>query len=477
MTIASVNHETPNLHRTSYNRDDCKIGVVHIGYGAFHRAHQAIYFDDYMEKTKDLRWGIAAVNLRPEESASFKQSSMVEDGYIIKIIDVDGTVEYRKVRSHLDYVDWSSSPKQAEQLVANSNVHLVTITVTESGYYLDGNGDLDTSKNIISQEIKGEKARSIYGYLATALLSRMTKINQPISVLCCDNVRANGNMLERNFLSYLKALGNVELLEWVIRNVSFPCSMVDRITPRKNNDLASEVAHEFGNDNFDPIYAEFFNQWVVENKFLVPFPDLSVCNVQIVDDVDPYEEAKIRILNGGHSALAYLGALAGHGTFDEAMLNPILRQHFDKFEKQEVLPGLQMELPFDKHEYLQKITQRFCNSAIADQLERICMDGYSKIQLYIKPTLQSCLEQNINPTYSLDSIASWYVYARKYKSGTTTIPYHEPYWHLLSPLLAVGEELAFANNTHLWGDLPETYPAFAPALVEAIERMEKTWPA
>ena len=476
MSSIRLDHNVPNIYRTSYNRNDCKIGVVHVGYGAFHRAHQAIYFDDYMERTNDLRWGIAAVNLRPEEATSFQQSSQVKDGYLVKTIDVDGTVDHRQVRSHIKYCDWSSEPDDTEQLLSNPNVHVVTITVTESGYYLDGNGDLDISGNVISQEITGEKIQSIYGYLGNALRKRMDTIDQSVSVLCCDNIRANGKMLHKNFLAYLQATNQQDLSDWVAKKVSFPCSMVDRITPRASLDLLHDIDNVFGVNSLDPIHSEAFSQWVLEDDFAGSMPNLTKSGAEIVNDVDPYEETKIRILNGGHTALAYLGALAGHATFDQAMLNPVLREHFDRFEKEEVLTGLRMKLPFDKQAYLQKITNRFCNSAIADQLERICMDGYSKMQLYIRPTLQSCLEQNIRPKFSLDSIASWYVYARRYQSGKMQTPYHEPYWQQLSPLLCEGSELKFANDTQLWGNLPETYHSFAPGLVEAIKRMEQKWP-
>jgi len=449
MSIPKINHDTSNLHQTRYSHNDCEIGVVHLGYGAFHRAHQAIYIDDYMEKTNDLRWGIAAINLRSEETSSFEQSSLVSDGYIIKTIDVDGEIEYRKVRSHIDYSNWSSAPDAAEQLISKPSVHFITITVTESGYYLDGNGDLNLSEAIIAAEINGEEARSIYCYLSNALRKRMDAIDQPISILCCDNIRANGKMLEKNLLAYLKATKQYALIDWISHKVSFPCSMVDRITPRVSSGLLKEVEDIFGSNNFDPIHSEAFSQWVLEDNFAGPMPDLVKAGVEVVTDVDPYEETKIRILNGGHTGLAYLGALAGYKTFDAAILNPNLREHFNNFQKQEVLPGLEMELPFDKAEYLQKITERFCNSAIADQLERICMDGYSKMQLYIKPTLESCLKQKINPIYSIDCIASWYVYARRYQAGNMQIPYHEPYWDQLCGLL----------------------------IESKIKRMEQKWPA
>lgn len=476
MTMAQQNKVSAQLYETSYAQSACKVGIVHVGYGAFHRAHQAIYVDDYMEKSGDLNWGIAAVNLRSDDAPSFSRSSQVDEGYVIKTTDVDGTLGLRKVRSHLDYLDWSSSPELTENLLASPDVHLVTITVTESGYYFDSEAGLNLRDETIAREIAGGQAQTIYGFLANSLNKRRSEIDQPVTILCCDNIRANGKMLRKNFISYLRACEQIELADWVKSNVSFPCSMVDRITPRATADLQAEIADMLGPEFVDPIHAEAFSQWVLEDDFAGPMPDLALAGVEVVDDVDPYEEAKIRILNGGHTGLTYLGALAGHQTFDAAMLDPKLREFFDNFEQKEVLPGLQIDLPFNKADYLKQIADRFCNHAIADQLERICMDGYSKVQIYIRPTLESCLKQSINPVYMLDCIASWYVYARRFKAGTMPIHYHEPYWEQLSPLLDAGQEMRFATDSQLWGELPQTYSQFPGALVSAIEKMEQSWP-
>lgn len=464
-------------YQTNYEKRNCKVGIVHVGYGAFHRAHQAVYVDDYMQQTGDLGWGIAAVNLRSLDAAKFKLSSLVNEGYIVKTTAVDGTVEMRKVRSHLEFCDWSTHPHEAERLLESKDTHLITVTVTESGYYLTGQGTLDLENEEIEQELQGNRPRTIYGYLTNALKRRMQTIDQPISILCCDNIRSNGKMLQDCFLTYLKSLKETALIAWVEKNVTFPCSMVDRITPYATTELTQEINSFFGVTNLDPVHAEDFSQWVLEDNFLGTVPDLAKVDVEIVQDVYPYEEAKIRILNGGHTALAYLGALAGYQTFDEAMRDSRLRQHFDGFQRNEVLAGIQIVLPFDKHGYLKKVTDRFCNSAIADQLERICMDGYSKMQLYIRPTLVSCLQHNIEPTYTIDSIASWYVYARRFKSGAATVPYHEPFWDQLSVMLDIGNEFEFATSEQLWGELPISFPQFTKDLLSAIKKLEKLWPA
>ncbi|MBX2870025.1 MAG: mannitol dehydrogenase family protein [Acidiferrobacterales bacterium] len=477
MNLANTRDVSEVLYQTSYQREACKVGVVHLGYGAFHRTHQAVYFDDYMEQTGDLNWGIAAVNLRASEVESFAKSSLATEGYLIKTTTHDGSRNMRLVRSHLDFIDWSVNPVSAEQLVADPDVQIITVTVTESGYYLTGDGNLDTSCAEISAEIQGGEVTSVYGYLAKALARRFESTDRPLSILCCDNIRSNGDMLRHNFKTYLDVTNQEKLKHWVSDRVSFPCSMVDRITPRATADLYTEVFDLFGDRKLDPVHAETFSQWVVEDRFAGRAPDLRKVGVEIVEDVDPFEETKIRVLNGGHTALAYFGALAGYQTFDEAIHDTRLRNLFDLYQQREVLPGLTVDLPFDKEAYLAKVTERFGNRAIADQLERICMDGYSKMQLYIRPTLASCLKQSIEPVYGYDCIASWYHFARRYQAGAIPVNYHEPYWDQLSPLLEQGREEDFAKHSSLWGDLPQAYPRFVPGILQAIRKIEKLWPA
>ena len=216
---------------------------------------------------------------------------------------------------------------------------------------------------------------------------------------------------------------------------------------------------------------------MLEDRFAGRMPDLVKVGVEVVGDVDPYEEAKIRILNGGHTGLAYLGALAGHDTFDEAMRDPELRFHIDCLEGEEILPGLQRALPFDKHVYCERIAERFANYAIADALERICMDGFSKFPIFVRPTLEGCLAQGISPQHCYASIASWYVFARRHARAQGRIDYHEPNWHLLAPMLEDGAEHDFAKSVVLWGDLPSAHADFAPSIVSAIEEMDNRWPA
>ncbi|MEP0942131.1 MAG: mannitol dehydrogenase family protein [Rhizobiaceae bacterium] len=469
--------ESGGLHATKYDRQECQIGLVHLGYGAFHRAHQAVYIDDYMDLSGDLRWGIAAINLRPSETAAFQSTQSVENGYLLKTTSPDGQREMRLVRPHCLFLDWSQQSSESEDILTRTSVHTVTITVTESGYYLKDDWTLNVDDPVIAAEISGAEASSVYAFLARSLKRRMEAIDQPINILCCDNIRSNGHILESNLLAYLHHIGADELLNWVKQNTSFPCSMVDRITPRATDDLEHEIADLFPGQHLSPVHGESYIQWVLENKFCAPMPDLSVSGVEIVENVDPFEETKIRILNGGHTALCYLGALAGHSTYDAAFADPTLRAVFNSFQTEEVLPGLDMKLPFEKHDYLAQIASRFSNKAIADQLERICMDGYSKMPVFIRPTLSSCLRQGILPKAAMFCIAGWYVYARRFAAGQMPVHYNEPYWDQLSPLLAEGQEETFSRTKQLWGDVPESYPEFVSGLVSAIEEVESKWPA
>jgi D-arabinitol 4-dehydrogenase len=412
------------MYKTTYDKFECQTGIVHIGYGAFHRAHQAVYIDDYMEKTGDLRWGIVAVNLRNE---GFREI----DDYIVKTPS-----SYRMVRSHLDYIDWTKNRTIAKHMLALPSVHLVTITVTESGY---------------------APGSPLFEYLACGLRNRKTSI----TVLCCDNIRQNGRALEAQFLAYLYQTNQYEMADWVRENVKFPSCMVDRITPRSHDTLRYEIEELFPGFGQTAVQTEEYTQWVIEDNFASDFPDLTQVGVTVTQDLEPYEETKIRILNGGHTSLAYIGVLSGYQTFDQVMNNEAHRKHFKQLQKEEIIPSIDMELPFDIDEYVETVEERFSNSTNVDDLERICMDGFTKFHTFIVPSLRVCLEQGKRPIHTYRSIAAWYIYARKFAKGCKKIKYTEPNWLLLEPLLRDGAVDAFVSNERLWGDIPKTYITFS----------------
>jgi D-arabinitol 4-dehydrogenase len=414
-----------------YDKSECQTGIVHIGYGNFHRAHQAMYIDKYMEETGDLRWGIVAVNLRNE---GFREI----DDYILKTPS-----DYKLIRSHLDYIDWTKNRTIAKHMLTLPSVHLITITVTESGY------------------VPGSP---LFEYLACGLRNR----NNPITILCCDNIRQNGIVLETQFLAYLYQTNQHELADWVRENVKFPSCMVDRITPRTTDALRQEVEELFPGFGSTTVQTEEYTQWVIEDKFASDFPDLTKVGVVITDDIEPYEETKIRILNGGHTSLAYLGALSGYDTFDQVMNDPTHRNHFKQLQKEEIAPSIDIELPFDIHEYIDIVEERFSNATNLDELDRICMDGFTKFHTFVVPSLRKCLEQDKRPMHIYKSIVAWYIYSRRFARGCTKIRYNEPNWTLLEPLLEDGAIDAFVSNERLWGDIPKTYITFKKDLTSLL---------
>jgi mannitol-1-phosphate/altronate dehydrogenase len=249
--------------------------------------------------------------------------------------------------------------------------------------------------------------------------------------------------------------------------------MVDRITPRSPAELCPELSELVGAPVTSPVMAEDFIQWVLQNNAKSEMPDLGQVGVTVTSDVDPYEETKIRVLNGGHTALSYLAALEGIATFDQAMRAPKLNDHFQGFETKEVLPAITIALPFSKEEYLSDITRRFGNQAIGDTVARICADGMAKFPIFIRPTLEGCLKQGIAPVYTIRSIASWYVFSCHVAAGKIPFDYIEPSWKDLQALL--GSD-AFVTSRQLWGDLPDTYPIFAKTLRCEISELEQKWP-
>ncbi len=444
-------------------------GVLHLGFGAFHRAHQAEYFDRHMERTGDDRWGITAINLREEDSASFAAAARC-DGYFLRRLSADGSINDRMIRCHAGFLDWASDAGAAEAALALPSVSAVTMTVTEAGYNLDGKGQLNLDDPQIRAELDGGRARSVYGFLAAALRTRADRIDAPVSLLNCDNIRRNGTMLQNNLHAYLHALGDQALADWIARNVTFPSSMVDRITPQPSPQHHAQVCAQHGNQSAlgVTIHAEDFIQWVLEDRMAADFPDLRVDGVTFTDDVDPYEETKIRVLNGGHTALAYLGALAGFSTFDEVMNHPATADHFARFEHDEVTRALPDTLPFDVFEYVETVSRRFSNQHIADSVERIVSDGFAKFPQFIRPTVRGCFEQGHVPEFALRSIASWYHYTRQSLSGKASIPYREPNLHQLQTMMDEEEPDRFVESSLLWGDLGERFPSFRTELAKAI---------
>ena len=464
---------TAQFTQSNYDRTKCQIGIVHLGYGAFHRAHQGDYIDRYMQQSGDLRWGIAAVNLRAADAKQFA-AAQHENGYLLKTVSADGVCNYHAVRAHLRFCDWSCDVT-AEELLVLPSVHIVTMTVSESGYCLDGEKKLDMKNSLLVAELAGGKAQSVYAYLRGGLRRRMQAGGGALTILCCDNIRANGRMLCANFDAYLRAFGDDELRDWIGEHLRFPSSMVDRITPQPSLADTRTTQKLFDRQGGPTVTAEDFIQWVIEDDFAAARPQLEEVGVTIARDITAFEEAKIRILNGGHLSIACYGALAGHKTVAQAFADPEIYEHFRCFENHEVLPSV--AAPFDKHAYLDKVAARFGNRMIADSLERICTDSCAKHSIYLQPTVADCFAAGHAPKFAIRSVAAWYVLARRVLKGVIDFNYIESQMAALKPLLADGAFDAFANSEKIWGEVPRRHPAFVKLLRAQVARAETKWPA
>ncbi len=461
-----------DLKIPSFNREDCKIGFVHLGTGNFHRAHQAFYINNYLNQTDDLNWGICAINLRKEERENFDFLQDRNGKYVLKTISTSGDKEYHEINSILNLIDWSKDKEDAENILSNPDIEVVTITVTESGYYISENNKLNLSLEIVKNNIEKKESTIIFSYLLNALKKRMKSIDKEITLLCCDNIRENGVMLKNALKDYLENSKELELLEWVNKKVSFPSCVVDRITPRPPSDLKKEIADNFDINENCSVMAETFIQWVIEDNFIGKRPELEKVGVQFVQNVFPYEEAKIRILNGAHVALSYFGALKKYVTYDAAILDRELQQYFFELETKEIIPALGNEAPFDLEEYMMIIFDRFKNKNIGDKLERIAMDGVGKFPIFILPTINKCFQKNIIPENSIDAIASWYVFMCKILSKDLIFNYYEPSWDWIKNYLSDDKVEDFAFCKELWGDTPKKYIKFSNLLINKIKFLQ-----
>ena len=471
----SLGHLNQDILKPKYDRALLSPGIIHIGVGNFHRAHQAVYLDEYLNNNKDLRWGIIGVNLRQSESDNL--NSLKERGgkYVLKTISTTGVIKFNEIHSIIGLYDWSKNQKEAELILNNPDIEILTMTITETGYYISGTGELNTKLDIVKNNIEGKEKTIIYSYLHRALNVRKNTCNKPITLLCCDNIRENGVMLQKTFRTYLEACNDQELIEWIEKNVTFPSCVVDRITPRAPDSLADEIKTELAIDEKCSVMAEPFIQWIIEENFIGKRPELEKVGVQFVDNVFPYEEAKILILNGGHVALSYFGALKDYTTYDQAINDPSLQEYFFKFEKEEVIPALGNEMPFDLKKYMMVIFDRFKNENIADRLERIAMDGVAKFPIFILPTIKACFEKDIVPSNAISSIASWYVFMKKIHNKKLIFDYYEPQWDWIKKFLTDDKIDDFANNTELWDDVPKKFPDFKIILKDQIIELQNKY--
>jgi len=384
--------------RPSYDRDAQKTGIVHFGIGAFHRAHQAVYTDEAMN-AGDRDWRIAGVSLR---SASVADQMNLQDGLYTVTVREGINHQTRLVGSVAHVIVAHNAPHDVIEALADPSVRIVTMTITEKGYCRAPDGSLDAAR---------ADDDSIYRYLAQGLALRHQRGLPGLTLLCCDNLAHNGAQLARLFLAYLAA-HHPALADWVEAQCTFPSSMVDRIVPATTDEDRATFAAEAGLEDKALVLTEPFSQWIIEDRFAGPRPRWEVGGAQFVADVAPYETAKLRMLNGAHSALAYLGLEAGHVVVHEAVADPALRPLIERLMREEAAPTIATAPGQDLNAYATSLMDRFGNAALAHGLIQIAMDGSQKIPQRWLQTLAAHQQQGRQCPVILRAIAAWLLHVR-----------------------------------------------------------------
>lgn len=388
-------------------------GIVHFGPGAFHRAHQADYIDRLLKA--DPRWGIAAVSLRsPGTIEALKRQA---GRYTLAIRD--SQTSFRTLAAHARFF----GPGEGEgvrSMLSDPAVRIVSSTVTEKGYCLAGDGSLDFGHPDIVHDL-GDPDRpvSLVGWLTLGLRDRRAAGLAPFTPLCCDNMVANGKKLRAAMLDYA-ARTDAELALWIAGETVFPDTMVDSITPATTDALRRLVAERGFRDEI-PVSREAYSAWIVEDVLPPGSPDLESVGAVLAADVGAWERAKLRILNGAHSTLAYLGLLIGHETVAEAMADPALAGFVERLVREDIVATLEPS-PLDLQSYAGETLERFRNPAIGHKLSQIAWDGSQKLPYRLLDSIADSLGAGRTVARLAVPVAAWIVFVeRRARAGPELI--------------------------------------------------------
>ena len=398
------------IGRPDYPLDAVSIGVVHLGVGNFFRAHQAVYLDEAMS-LGDTGWGVCGVSLR---NASTRDALQPQDALYTLIERGSEGDRARVVGSLRELLVAKEDPAQVVARMAAPGTRWISLTITEKGYgHLTGgdNGNrLDASHPDIAHDLAVPGApRSAVGLLHATALKRRQDGAGALTVLSCDNLSCNGDLLRALLLEFDTAAG-AGAAGWIADHLLFPNTMVDRIVPH-TTDVERRLARDLlGVEDAWPVATEAFCQWVVEDRFAGPRPPLEQLGVQIVADVRPFEAMKLRLLNAAHSALAWLAVPAGLQTVDEAIAQPELRRFVEALWQDEVIPGLPAEVREAAPAYCDGLIARFANPALSHRTAQIAMDGSQKLPLRVLPSIRANLARGLPIDRLTLVVAAWINY-------------------------------------------------------------------
>ncbi|WP_185983894.1 mannitol dehydrogenase family protein [Aureimonas mangrovi] len=473
LSAATLSDMPETVAVPAYDRAGLKPGILHFGIGNFHRAHQAVYLDDLFATGRDHDFAIVGAGILPGESAA--REKLAAQDFLTTVVEQDNArTSARVTGSMAEYLPIADAPAIIARL-ADPEIRIVSMTITEGGYFIDSAGRFDPTHPAIAADGRNPDApKTVFGLIAAGLKARREKGTAPFTVMCCDNIPHNG-AVTLAAVAGTAELSDPELAAFIRSDVAFPNSMVDRITPATSRREIEALRTEFGVEDRWPVFCEEFKQWVLEDKFPAGRPALETVGVTFVDDVAPYELMKIRILNGGHAAIAYPAILLDIHFVHEAMEHPLIRAFLEKLTKDEIIPVVPPVPDTSLEEYRKLIEHRFANPKIGDTVARLALDGSNRQPKFIVPTIRDRLAKG-DGVEGLALVSALWCRALGGTSETgKEMPLVDPNMETIRPAAVAAQKdpAAFLALEDVYGELagdPVFSAAFANALASLREK-------
>lgn len=454
LSLANLNILPPKVGRPSYLRSDLSPGILHFGVGNFHRAHLAVYLDQLFEKGLNRDFAIVGAGVMASDGAM--RDRLKAQDYLTTIVEQDAGLSAAHVTGAM--IDFVAPEDRAGlmQWLTDPRIRIVSLTITEGGYFIDpATGVFDpTHPAIVADGKNPDHAKTVFGLIVAGLKARHAKGVAPYTVMSCDNVPHNG-IVTRNALAGLARLSDAGFADWIANNVAFPNAMVDRITPA-TTDRERQIARDtFGVIDVSPVFCEEFKQWVLEDHFPTGRPDFDKVDVTFVQDVTPYENMKIRILNGGHAIIAYPAGLLDVHFVHEAMQTKLVRDFLVKVERDEIIPIVPPVPNTSLDDYFNLIDRRFSNPAIGDTVRRLCLDGSNRQPKFIVPSIADAIRAGKSfEGLALES-ALWCRYCYGVTESGAVIEPNDPNWDRLveRSKAAKTDPMQWLAMTDVYGDV------------------------
>jgi mannitol 2-dehydrogenase len=439
LSLAALGSLRNDIGRPNYRRADLTGGILHFGVGNFHRAHQAAYLDALFNTGRDLDWALVGAGVVPTDTRM--RELLAAQDFLTTVVEQSAHESTARVTAPMiDFLPIGDGATIVTAL-ADPAIRIVSLTITEGGYFIDpATGVFDPDQPVIAADAANPASpKSVFGMIAAGLKRRRADGVAPFTVMSCDNIPHNG-IVARNAVTGLVRLSDSALAHWIESEVAFPNGMVDRITPATGERERRICADEFGIEDLWPVFCEDYKQWVLEDSFPLGRPALEDVGVQFVGDVTPYELMKIRILNGGHAAIAYPAGLLDIHFVHEAMKAPLVVAFLDRLERAEIIPAVPPVPNTSLSEYYRLVAERFANPKIGDTVRRLCLDGSNRQPKFIVPTIADRLGKEL-PIAGLALVsAMWCRYCSGTTEAGTEIEPNDPNWDRLQDVARAAKD-------------------------------------